>query len=117
MCLVICLIYFVILRSHPRSKRADPRFPDTTLFRSHLRFESDNPMKSVLFLFDPDGREWSDADLIAETTVKWASEWLHYYELWHLTGEWLGPSVGYESVAQMTAAEAESVRAAVADVH
>src|SRR3546814_13982497 len=47
----------------------------------HLMFDSDNPIKSGLCLFDPDGREWSDADLIAETTVKWASEWLHYYEL------------------------------------
>lgn len=83
----------------------------------HLMFDSDNPIKSGLCLFDPDGREWSDADLISETTVKWASEWLHYYELWHLTGEWLGPSVGYESVAQMNAIEAESIRAAVADVH
>ena len=58
-----------------------------------------------------------DAALISETTVKWASEWLHYYELWHLTGEWLAPSVGYESVAQMNAIEAESIRAVVADVH
>src|SRR3546814_5456043 len=68
----------------------------------HLMFDSDNPIKSGLCLFDPDGREWSDADLIAETTVKWASEWLHYYELWHLTGEWLGPSVGYESDRKST---------------
>ena len=83
----------------------------------HLMFDPDNPTRSGLCLFDPDGLEWSDADLIAETTVKWASEWLFYYELWHLTGEWLGPSVGAESASQMTAAEAESVRVATSDVH
>lgn len=83
----------------------------------HLMFDSDTPERSGLCLFDPEGREWTDADLIAETTVKWASEWLHYYELWHVTGEWLGLSVGYESVAQMSAVEADSIREAVADVH
>ena len=40
----------------------------------------------------------------------WTAEWLIYYELWHLTGEWLAPGVGYESVARMTAAEAGVVQ-------
>src|SRR3546814_10682187 len=81
----------------------------------HLMFDSDNPIKSGLCLFDPDGRAWSDADLIAETTAHWASEWLHYYELWHLAGEWLGPSVGQESVAQMPAADEDADGAAGGD--
>ncbi|WP_390588726.1 hypothetical protein [Erythrobacter sp. MTPC3] len=80
-------------------------------------FDSENPRQSGLCLFDPDGHEWSDADLIAETTIGWASEWLHYYELWHVSGEWLAPGVGYESVAQMNQTEAEIVREVIADVH
>ena len=83
----------------------------------HLMFNPDRPDRSGLCLFDPDGSEWSPADLIAETTVQWTCEWLHYYELWHLTGEWLGPSVEYESVAQIRGAEAQSVYRALEDVH
>lgn len=83
----------------------------------HLIFWKEKPERSGLCLFDPEGREWSAGDLIADTTVHWASEWLMYYELWHLTGEWLAPSVGYESVAQMGAAESETVRGLLGDVH
>lgn len=83
----------------------------------HLIFYAQNPERSALCLYDPDGNEWSEADLIAETTVNWAAEWLAYYELWHLTGEWLAPSVGYESVAHIKAAEAKAVREVTKDVH
>jgi hypothetical protein len=82
----------------------------------HLIFFEEAPEKSGLCLFDPDGRECSASDLIATTTVPWTAEWLAYYELWHLTGEWLAPSVGYESVAQMWAAEAQTVKKIIADV-
>ena len=47
----------------------------------HLIFDEADPKLSGLCLFDPDGREWSESDLIAETTVHWISEWLLYYEL------------------------------------
>lgn len=83
----------------------------------HLIFYKDKPEQSGLCLFDPASNEWTEADLIAETTVFWASEWLAYYELWHLTGQWLAPGVGYESVAQMQAAQAKVIREALADVH
>lgn len=83
----------------------------------HLIFNTKNPEQSGLCLFDPDGNEWSESDLIAETTMLWASEWLLYYELWHLDGRWLGKSVGYESVAAIRAAEAATIREAVADVY
>ncbi len=83
----------------------------------HLMFDPDRPEKSGLCLFDPEGSEWSPADLIAETTVMWTCEWLHYYELWHLTSEWLSPSIGHESVAAMRAAEAHSIRKALDNVY
>ncbi len=83
----------------------------------HLIFHAEEPTRSGLCLFDPEGREWSPADLIAETTIYWAAEWLAYYELWHMTGEWLAPSVGYESVVRIHAAEAQSVKEVLADVH
>ena len=83
----------------------------------HLILDEENPESSGLCLFDPDGKEWSESDLIAETTVHWVSEWLLYYELWHMDGRWLGKSVGYESVAAIRAAQAAAIREAVADVY
>jgi hypothetical protein len=95
---------------HPRPGASFEQIP-------HLIFDSDNPEDSALCLFDPDGREWSPAELIAKTTIYWASEWLFYYELWHVTGDWLGSGVGYENVAQMRLAEARQSREAIVDVH
>jgi hypothetical protein len=83
----------------------------------HLMFDSNQPEHSGLCLFDPEGHEWTDLDLIAETTVKWLSEWLHYYELWHVTGEWLGPSAGPQSAADIRVAEARPIQQALEDVH
>jgi hypothetical protein len=36
-------------------------------------------------------------DLIADTLVPWASEWLLHYELWLATGEWNGGGVDHRS--------------------
>ena len=40
-----------------------------------------------------------------------------HYELWHLTGKWLGPSVGPESVAAMQQAKAQKDEETSLDVH
>jgi len=106
------LPYVVV--SEPRlSPRPQGRFEEIP----HLLFNEANPELSGLCLFDPDGREWSEADLIADTTVFWAAEWLVYYELWHLTGEWMAPSIGYESVASMRDEEADIIKGILADVY
>jgi hypothetical protein len=81
----------------------------------HLMFNAKEPTRSGLCLFDPAGREWTPADLIAVTTIFWAAEWLIYYELWHLTGEWLAPGVGYESVGRLRAEQARAVHAMIAN--
>jgi len=83
----------------------------------HLIYDQNDPLGSGLCLFDPEGEEWSPVRLIAETTIHWASEWLLYYELWHLTGEWLAPGVGYEGLARMHEADAQIIREVKADVH
>jgi hypothetical protein len=104
---------YVIIDDPPLRPRPGAAFAEIP----HLIFYKEKPAESGLCLFDPEGREWTAADLIAETTVLWTAEWLIYYELWHLTGEWLAPGVGYESVARMAAAEANAVKAVLADVH
>ena len=83
----------------------------------HLLFDSKDPEWSGLCLFDPAGTEWDPSLLIADTTIIWASEWLLYYELWHLTGKWLGPSVGPESVAAMLNAPVPNKDEIKADVY
>lgn len=70
----------------------------------HLIYYSEHPELSGLCLFDPNGEEWSNKLLIADTTVVWAAEWLLYYELWHLDGIWRGGGVGPESIAETRAA-------------
>jgi hypothetical protein len=104
---------YVMVDDPPLGPRPDGTFDEIP----HLIFHQEKPTRSGLCLFDPEGREWTPSNLIAETTIWWAAEWLAYYELWHLTGEWLAPSVGHESVARMRAAEARIVKKVLADVH
>lgn len=104
---------YVMVRDPALKPRAGGAFAEIP----HLIFDKDKPEDSGLCLFDPDGHEWSPGSLIAETTVWWAAEWLTYYELWHMTGTWLAPGVGYESVARMAEAEAAAIRALRPDVH
>jgi hypothetical protein len=69
----------------------------------HLLFNDETPEMSGLCLFDPEGNEWSNRRLIADTTLPWAFQWLQYYEFWHFDGIWRGKSVGFESIAQIRA--------------
>lgn len=43
-----------------------------------------------LCLYLPKRREFTSCKYIAKTIVPWTSLWLYYYELWHMTGKWLG---------------------------
>ena len=46
-----------------------------------------------LCLYYPEYAEWKYTDSWAETLIPWASLWLYYYELWLMTGEWLGGGI------------------------
>lgn len=56
----------------------------------HLIHDDEEPENSALCLFDPDEGQWDTSMWISDTTVPWASEWLHHYEFWHLDGIWRG---------------------------
>lgn len=43
-----------------------------------------------LCLFQPKYKEFKFSDLISNTIIPWTSLWLYYYEVWHMTGLWLG---------------------------
>lgn len=102
---------YVVVADPPIAPRPGLVFEDIP----HLMFNAMEPTRSGLCLFDPAAREWTPADLIAESTIPWAAEWLHFYELWHLSGEWLGPGVGHESIGRMRAEEARALRSMIAN--
>lgn len=56
----------------------------------HVYVNSTDPTKPYLCLFSPELREWDANDLIADTTIFWASEWLYFYEGWLVTKKWRG---------------------------
>lgn len=43
-----------------------------------------------LCLFQPKYNEFKFSDFLSATIVPWTSLWLYYYEVWHVTGDWLG---------------------------
>ena len=50
----------------------------------------DDREKPMLCLFDAEAGQQSPCDLLAQTTVPWAIDWLACYEGWRATGEWTG---------------------------
>ena len=43
-----------------------------------------------LCLYRPKYGEFTAKDFLFDTIISWISLWLYHYEVWHLTGEWLG---------------------------
>lgn len=39
--------------------------------------------------------DWSSDMRLANTVIPWLYEWLMFYELWHVTGEWYGGGVDH----------------------
>lgn len=44
-----------------------------------------------LCLYDYRESPWMAKMCLYDTIIPWAAEWLVFYEIWKLTGEWLGP--------------------------
>ena len=58
------------------------------LYRKNSRNKKDN-----LCLFLPNNKEFSSNSFIGHTIIPWTSHWLFCYEIWILTGEWVGGGV------------------------
>jgi hypothetical protein len=56
----------------------------------HVYKSEIDPSLPYLCLFSPSLREWGLDDLIADTTIFWANEWLYFYEGWLITKKWRG---------------------------
>ena len=63
-----------------------PRRGDAEGMLPHVYYGPDDEVS--LCMLDPDAGEWSPTDLLAETTVPWAVDWLAAYEGWRATGSW-----------------------------
>jgi hypothetical protein len=46
-----------------------------------------------LCLFYPKAKEWNRTMWISQTIIPWTSLWLYYYEIWLITGKWLGGGI------------------------
>lgn len=47
-------------------------------------------------LFFPRSGDWRSDKSLAATVIPWVYEWLVFYELWHITGEWLGGGIEHD---------------------
>lgn len=56
----------------------------------HIYANKTDSSLPYLCLFDPTAREWDVGDLIADTTIFWAWEWLYFYDGWLVTKRWHG---------------------------
>jgi hypothetical protein len=68
---------------------AESRLPGRKL--PHVYYLHGDP----LCLFTASLGEWLPGDSIADTTVPWASIWLHYFEVWLATNTWEGSGDPY----------------------
>ena len=56
----------------------------------HVYFDRKDILHPYLCLFSVELRQWSPADLLAETTLFWTYEWLYFYEGWLAIHSWRG---------------------------
>jgi len=70
-----------------------------------------------LCLYDPATDEWSERKLVAETIVPWTSQWLGFYELWRVTGQWSAPSRDHDPPVNETILPPSKLGGVVADTN
>lgn len=81
------------------------RSPRTYVDRPTLRADACHRYQDgSLCLYWPAEWWWTPRESLAATIVPWTAFWLYYYELWLVTGEWLGPSSPHRPCAGKDAA-------------
>lgn len=73
------------MRHRPAVRVLDPPLRDRNGQRPPHLYPHDE-----LCLYHPRYREWTEADALTDTIIPWISEWIECYEVWLVTGEWLG---------------------------
>jgi len=70
---------------HPKVWVVDPAIPYESAIHMYM---SDNS----LCLYDWREQPWEKSCRLYDTIIPWTSEWLLYYEIYKLTGKWIGRS-------------------------
>ena len=60
------------------------------------KYSSKNKEYVQICLFYPKSKEWNQTLYLSKTIIPWAIDWLHYYETWRITGQWLGGGIDHE---------------------
>lgn len=63
-------------------------------YRRHYNNKADEYVKVCLYY--PKYQEWSRDMFLADTIIPWTIDWLYFYELWRITGKWLGGGIEHE---------------------
>jgi len=64
----------------------------------HLYGSWDDPRGAHLCLYYPPDEIMVPGEQAAPKLLPWAYEWLHYYELWLVTGVWSGPAAPHDLI-------------------
>ena len=70
---------------YPKVWIVDPEIPYE--FAIHM-YKADNS----LCLYDWREQPWKESYHLYDTTIPWTAEWLLYYEIYKMTGKWIGRS-------------------------
>lgn len=62
----------------------------------------------TLCLYYPKDQPWGRMDNLHETIIPWTAEWLVFYELFLITGEWRGPAAPHGSEVKQPDAQSSS---------
>jgi hypothetical protein len=85
-------IYRIEVRYSPWSS------PEVEVIEPRIGFTSGTHMyhNGTLCLYDWREHPWQRRWHLHETIIPWTAEWLVFYEIWVLTGKWLGKSAVHD---------------------
>ena len=100
-----CLIWEGCLKPTPISQTYTIRLtykfddsPEVNVLKPELLIPEEKRLPHTypgnrLCLYYPGSKDWQGNMLLSKTIIPWISEWLYFYELWLVTGEWYGGGV------------------------
>lgn len=55
-----------------------------------------NDQMCIYWPEDPDNEPWQASSNLAQVFIPWCAAWLHFYDIWLVTGVWEGPEKAHE---------------------
>ena len=79
--------------NHPMVWIMDPSIP----YESAIHMYADNS----LCLYDWREQSWKESYHLYDTIIPWTAEWLLYYEIYKMTGKWIGRSASHDGAKRI----------------